>query len=171
MRYGVLFLCVLTGTCGGPRSMMYFRPTDQWRLQKPTPRWYTMLPGERYRPAWVYVKQCSGLTEEMTGGRYEDVKWMVVSAGGLRDKDGGQVLGVWLWPNTIVLDSVWIEAPWLVAHELLHHLRHIQNTEEEQHPEIPFTNPCMLTYYQNIPVEKLEKPTLSPWINDARGIK
>lgn len=168
MRAVLFVLCAL-GACGGPRA--YYRPTDHWRLQHPEPRWYEMVPGESYRPAWEYVKRCSGLTEEITGGRYEDVKWMVVSTGGLRDKDGSQVLGVWLWPNTIVIDSMWLEASWLVAHELLHHLRHMEHAEKNPHPDIPFAKPCMLTYYQNIPVEKLQRPSLSPWINSGRGLK
>lgn len=127
----------------------HFRPSESWRSDEDPPRWYRATPGDLYRPAWEYARACSGL-EAQGGGDYDDVTWLVVSSGGLRDRNGDRIIGVWLAPDTIVLDSLWIEAAWLVAHELLHHLRHIAN-DPNPHPYDPFVWPCMLTFVQNAP--------------------
>ena len=127
----------------------HMRPSDMWFFLQEPPRWYVSEPGENYRAAFEYAKACSGVPER-DGTRYEDVKWLVVSTGGLRNEQGKNILGVWLYPDTIAIDSAWVEALWIVAHESLHHLRHLRN-EAEPHPAYPFRWPCMLMYEQNVP--------------------
>ena len=105
---------------------------------------YSYDPKESYRPAWEYVKKCSGLKEKK-GGRYEDVKWRAVQPHGM-----GENLGLWVAPDTILIDSLYVHAPWVIAHELLHHLMQ-PAPEEDKHPANPFVFPCMLTTPQNIP--------------------
>src|SRR6266702_8425028 len=66
--------------------------------------------------AWKDVKQCSGLTPSYGG--LNDVKWFSarISAGHIA------LAGLWLGPDSIVLDPAYIDDSVVVEHELLHYL-------------------------------------------------
>lgn len=153
---------LLTGSaCAAQTSQSYYRPSDTWVASSVVPRWYEAKPGDLYRPAWEYARTCSGYLPKV-GGDYKDVKWLVVSTGALRGDSGQILLGVWLRPDTVVLDSAWIHAPWLVAHELLHHLRQPVKDEPDPHPAMPFVWPCMLMFYQSVPLQGMKGAVDSP---------
>ncbi len=102
-------------------------------------------PGNVYRPNWDYVQRCSGL-KERKGARYKDVKWRYSSPHAMPD----DIIGLWIPPDTIILDSLYIQTTWLVSHELLHHLMQ-PGENDPKHPYNPFRVPCMLTTDQNVP--------------------
>jgi hypothetical protein len=92
------------------------------------------------RANWLYVKECSGLKEQK-GGHLSDVNFYVVTPGAL----GPLSFGRWVYPNSILLDSLWTETSWVVRHELLHHLMRGEDSHRQVHPYKPFVNPCALT--------------------------
>ena len=110
---------------------------------------YQVTYGENARPAWEYVKRCSGETEK-EGGRYEDIKFFVVTPHALDDSTVGHIarnLGRWIPPDTILIDSLYRNSLWVVAHEMLHHLR-----QQGGHPHVPFDRPCALMGDENMPL-------------------
>ena len=87
--------------------------------------------------AWRYDLQCGGAPIQ-PGGDLQDVQWFVADLIG-RSRSHN-LLGVWIPPDTIVLDITVTNNFRIVAHELLHHLRR----GEPDHPTSPWIIPCHL---------------------------
>lgn len=100
--------------------------------------------------AWEYDKTCSQIAPE-SGGDLSDVQWIIYPADTRHDEAGNRIFGEWLPPDTIMLDSVYADSSWLLAHELLHHLIHARQDIErgEPHPWVPFAFPCQLMEWQH----------------------
>lgn len=149
---------VLGGTLMVPASQLT-RPTARAQVVTTTldvpladvadtsARLYRLDAGDLFRPEWEFVKKCAGKRPKR-GGNYEDVKWLVISPRGL-----GRFLGLWIPPDTIVLDSLYVESSWLVSHELMHHLLRGPDlaTDASGHPQRYFAE-CRLLPQQNIPL-------------------
>lgn len=106
------------------------------------------------RPHWEFVKLCSG-AKVRKGGDLKDIKWYIAApydldAPGTADMEYGRVLGRWIPPDTILLDSLYAGAAHVVQHEMLHHLLR-GRVSGEMHPVFPWKNPCMLMGDANIP--------------------
>lgn len=98
--------------------------------------------------AWEYDKVCSQM-EPVPGGTLEDVKWFLYPADSHHDKQGDRILGEWIAPDTIRLDSLYADSSWVIAHELLHHLINGRHPAGYPHPWVPFAFPCQLTDWQH----------------------
>jgi hypothetical protein len=125
-----------------------FTPTRQHPKQRSI-LIYGVSYGDNARPAWEYVKRCSG-EKEKRGGRYEDIKFFLTSPHALDDSTSTpaqRTLGRWVAPDTILIDSLYRNSMWVVAHEMLHHLR-----QQGGHPPVPFEKPCALMGSQNMPL-------------------
>jgi hypothetical protein len=81
-----------------------------------TPIGEAMDPLPMYGEWWQQVEDCSGVT-----GRFEAVRWRVVE-GEFMTWNGQKVAGVWDGQRTIYLASVFVDAPEVVRHEMLHAL-------------------------------------------------
>lgn len=96
--------------------------------------------------AWTYVAKCSHIAEtDSTALRR--VHWYRDSLIYRHPEIG--LLGVYLYPDTIVLDVWHVEAKNVIAHELLHFRIHIpkrwfDSTHTNIHPFFPFSEPCKL---------------------------
>lgn len=125
------------------------------KAQEPAPYYYAGDPGKKLLPMWEKVKRCTG-EKIQKGGDYKDIKWFVVSPGGMRKPFGGElVLGRWIAPDTIMVDSLWMGASWVIEHEMVHHIRRGRRDSSQvfdsAHPVKPFRIPCMLMVDQNLP--------------------
>jgi hypothetical protein len=100
--------------------------------------------------AWQRVLECSQI-EPVPGGDLKDVKWFIYPAGSRLDEYGNRILGEWVAPDTIRIDSVYADSSLVIAHELLHHLIHARQdiTNGDVHPWVPFAFPCQLMPWQH----------------------
>ena len=90
--------------------------------------------------AWAAMEACSRAPER-PGGALTDVHWFVADL--LAADRFHSMVGVWLPPDTIVLDLTHALDSLTIAHELLHHrLRGAVNGQ--MHPFYPFVIPCGL---------------------------
>jgi hypothetical protein len=110
--------------------------------QQPTPRIQATVlrtpPPESADSAWQYVLRCSH-AKVQPGGDLKDVKWFIAD---LLSHSRDSTIGLWLPPDTIVLDLTVSQDPDIVAHELLHHL--LRGPPHDAHPMVPFLFPCQL---------------------------
>jgi hypothetical protein len=91
---------------------------------------------------WQVIRACSG-APVTTGGDLKDVVWMVDSV--TAKSRFRTIIAMWTPPDTITIDVDvdYVDNPWVVAHELLHHLlRGPPGTVA--HPFQPFYWPCKL---------------------------
>lgn len=102
----------------------------------------------KVQAAWEYDKLCSQIEPEV-GGDLEDVQWIIYPADSHHDEAGNRILGEWIRPDTIRLDSVYADSSWVIAHELLHHLIHGRHEYGNPHPWVPFAFPCQLMEWQH----------------------
>lgn len=116
----------------------------------PDVRIYSVEQDSTFHPLWEYVARCSR-APLVPGGDYADIHWFAVSAHGMMDASGRPVVGSWWPPDTIVIDSLWIEASWVIGHEMLHHRLRGPPPPTGPHPLDPFMFPCMLMDFQNVP--------------------
>lgn len=98
------------------------------------------------RAAWAYVATCSHIAETDSTA-LAHVHWYRDSLIARHPEIG--LLGVYLYPDTIVLDIWHVEAKNVIAHELLHYRIHIStywfdSTHTSSHPTFPFVEPCKL---------------------------
>jgi len=101
----------------------------------------TVLDSAFVATQWEYVLLCTGLTPQ-PGGRLHDVNWHIVPNDFFRKKHA-LFYGLWIHPDTIVLDSISAQNVWIMRHELLHHL--LRGPPPDQggpHPWFPFAVPC-----------------------------
>lgn len=101
------------------------------------------------RAAWNYDLACTGLTPQ-PGGALDDVTWVVVHTGSLYVGHFSHAIGLWVYPDTIVIEADAVRTPWVLAHELLHHL--LRGPPPDQggpHPWTPFAFPCQLMGFQH----------------------
>jgi hypothetical protein len=141
-----LLACTLwvTAVLAVPKSDWF--PADSQAVSPPDSQVvFALTPGDRYRPEWEFVKKCSGLKPKK-GGDYKDVKWLAAPPGSLM---GGRAIGMWVEPDTIIVDGLYLDASWLVAHELMHHLSR-GPMNEPSHPDRLFRS-CRLHTWQNVP--------------------
>jgi len=97
---------------------------------------------------WQYDLACTGLTPQ-PGGNLSDVKWQIISHDWLFEGHSF-LLGLWIPPDTIRLDSAYAADAWIVRHELLHHL--LRGPPPDQggpHPWAPFAFPCQVMPFQH----------------------
>ena len=132
-----------------PLNLLFGQSTQQETPDSGQPHYrreYSVTPGNLFKPAWEYARRCTGLKPQR-GGNYKDVVWRLVSPGQLVDPlSGTKALGLWTYPDTIRLDSLWSEASWVIIHELIHHLN---RGTPLGHPE-QFRQ-CMVLTPQNVP--------------------
>ena len=67
-----------------------------------------------YREWWEQLQRCTGLT-----GPFDTIEWWTGEAIAV---DGRDKVGLWLAPNTIILESFYVTSEPAVKHEMLHHL-------------------------------------------------
>jgi hypothetical protein len=90
--------------------------------------------------AWKMVQACSGI-HAAADQPLDSVKWF---AGDLVAMDRThQLAGLWVPPDTILLDAGAIDDPRVVAHELLHHLLR-GPPGDDKHPLFYFVVRCHL---------------------------
>lgn len=91
---------------------------------------------------WQYDLACTGLTPQ-AGGDLSDVKWQIVAHD---DLVSGHLflLGLWIPPDTIRLDTNFVTSTWVIRHELLHHLLRGPPPPLGPHPFNPFWWPCQV---------------------------
>ena len=89
---------------------------------------------------WQYDLACTGLTPAL-GGDLSDVKWQIVTHNGVV-QNHTFLLGLWIPPDTIRLDTAYVHSKWVVRHELLHHLLQGPPAPLGPHPFNPFWFPC-----------------------------
>lgn len=101
--------------------------------------------------AWEYAQVCSGLAPK-PGAELDKVQWIVYSANTRKDSTGTRILGEYLLPDTILIDSAYADTSWVISHELLHYLIHGDSTIEmgSAHPFVPFAFPCQLMSWQRM---------------------
>jgi hypothetical protein len=119
---------------------------------------YAGDPGDELLSSWTYVKACSG-AKEQKGGRYHDIHWFVISPHGLDRGDSSRIVGRWVFPDTIYIDSLYMGSSWVIQHEMLHHLLRgpeipVGGNPQDVHPATSFVVPCMLMGPQNVPEEQ-----------------
>lgn len=101
------------------------------------------------RQAWAYDLACTGLTPQ-PGGELADVVWIVLPPGTLYIDHNSHALGLWVAPDTILIEQEATDVRWIVEHELLHHL--LRGPPADQggpHPWAPFAWPCQLMGFQH----------------------
>jgi len=104
------------------------------------------------RIAWAYVLSCThniGLLPSK-GSNLADVKWFKTK---MDHSLTSYMVGEYIWPDTIVLDELVLDQKDIIAHELLHHLMHVDPRDgnpSEDHPYVPFYTPCHLMASQTI---------------------
>lgn len=98
---------------------------------------------------WRYDLACTDLTPQ-PGGDFADVRWQIVTHNGIV---GGHqfLLGMWIPPDTIRIDSAFIATSWVLRHELLHHLLRGPPPPRGPHPFNPFWIPCHVMPAQHAP--------------------
>lgn len=114
--------------------------------QGDTMRMLAMKPPALADSAWRFVRQCSHFVPE-PGGDLKDVHWFVAD---ILTHTQHEIDGLWIPPDTIVLDITTFNYFPVIAHELLHQLMRgppLQN----QHPYLPFVKPCGLMPERNKP--------------------
>jgi hypothetical protein len=96
---------------------------------------------------WQIVRECSGAPIQ-PGGDLGDLIWLVDSVSA-RDRFHGSA-ATWSPPDTIAfdLDLDYNAHPWVIAHELLHHLER-GPPGPVVHPFNPFYFPCRLMPLQH----------------------
>lgn len=106
--------------------------------------------------AWTYVQACFGLKPK-PGHGLADVAWAKDSLVLYTHAENQVMLATWIprdrWPDgpgpdTIVLDVWHLNVPRIIAHELLHQLIAINDTNDP-HPDVPFVYPCNLMFRRN----------------------
>lgn len=65
-------------------------------------------------------------------GSYESIEWFMVESGAM-----GPIVGLWSWPNRIFIDRGYMTHPWVLRHEMLHHLLGA-NFLQDSHTEADF---------------------------------
>ena len=121
---------------------------------------WRMEPTADLRAVWDSVVACAGQVKN--GGSYEQIVWFV---GNLTERDPKhQVIGTWMRPDTIVLDTAVLGWPTdvrvpLIAHEMLHH-RLQRPRGASTHPVVPFYQPCQLMVEQFL---NRDPDYRSPW--------
>jgi hypothetical protein len=95
---------------------------------------------------WQAIRECSGAPVQ-PGGDLSDVVWMVDSVAA-HDRFHGSRAS-WSPPDTIRfdVDLDYVNVPWVIAHELLHHL--LRGPPHAVHPLNPFLFPCKLMPLQH----------------------
>lgn len=107
--------------------------------------------------AWNYVLSCTksiGLLPS-AGGNLANVKWFKTK---YPHDIKGYILGEYNFPDSVVLDDRVLNQTDIVAHELLHHLMHIDPRDmggSEAHPFVPFYAPCKLMASQTVKFDSL----------------
>lgn len=84
---------------------------------------------------WAFDVQCSGHRPDRKYG-LNDVLWFMDSLN-MRDRFK-QLAGVWIPPDTILLDVNYTTDQRVIAHELMHHLLHLSLRVKNVHPDKPF---------------------------------
>lgn len=72
-------------------------------------------PPHLYREWWEQLQRCAGIA----GGGFETIEWWTGEAIAV---EGADKVGVWLAPNTIILEAFYVTSEPAVKHEMLHHL-------------------------------------------------
>lgn len=116
-------------------QMPFFHPVDMHPMPQP----------HVATSAWEYDVKCAAKigAHVVPGGDLKDIKWFT---GKMHHGTDGVIIGVWLPPDTIILDERVTEVFDVVAHEMLHQLLHMTDPRVDAHPVIPFYFPCYLAY-------------------------
>src|SRR2546430_15686070 len=86
--------------------------------------------------AWALARACADVPVQ-PGGDLKDVHWMVADLSLINT----HLLGVWMPPDTILLDRYHVTDTLTIEHELLHQLLR-GSVNGEAHPFVPFVWPC-----------------------------
>lgn len=99
---------------------------------------------------WASLDRCSHVPET-DSTRLSQVHWYRDSLIAHHPEIG--LLGLYVYPDTIILDIWHVEAKNIIAHELMHYRFHIpkawfDSTGTDSHPFYPFYEPCKLMPWQ-----------------------
>lgn len=149
MKILALLLALLTSSCAAQSHS-----TRGWMVDSTT-----TVNAALADSAWELDLGCTGLTPQF-GGQLHDVTWIVVKNGSLYVDHFAPAVGLWLAPDTIIVDSAFANVKWVLAHELMHHLlRGPPSDQGGPHPWFPFAFPCELMAGQHGLFEVKPAPT------------